>query len=77
MYTGIWSSVLQDKVEAAELFNKACNGGDMDGCTNLGFMYEKGDGVRQNTSRAKELYGKACDLRFEEGCKAFARLNRQ
>ena len=27
---------------AVELYKKACDGGNMLGCTNLGFMYEKG-----------------------------------
>ena len=27
--------------KAAELYKKACDGGDMDGCRNLGVMYEK------------------------------------
>ena len=31
--------------KAAELFKKACNGGEMLGCRNLGIMYDNGNGV--------------------------------
>ena len=34
--------------KAAELFKKACDGGDMDGCRNLGVMYEKGKVVEKD-----------------------------
>jgi TPR repeat protein len=37
-------------------------------------MYEKGEGVRQDSSKALASYGKACDLKEEDGCKNYAAL---
>ena len=37
--------VEKDLGKAAELFKKACNGGEMLGCRNLGIMYDNGNGV--------------------------------
>ena len=34
--------------KAFESFKKACDGGDMDGCRNLGVMYEKGKVVEKD-----------------------------
>ena len=61
---------------AVELYKKACDGGNMHGCGFLGFMYEKGDGVRQDIYMAKEYYGKACDLGDQDGCDEYKRLNK-
>lgn len=63
--------------EAIKFYSKACDSGDADGCTNLGTMYKRGQGVKQNNSKAKELFGKACDMKFEDGCKNYAILNRK
>ena len=54
--------------EAAELFKKACDGGKMSGCYNLGVMYKKGNGVEKNEQKAVELYKKACDGGKMLGC---------
>ena len=37
-----------DYQKAAELYQKACDSGEAFGCTSLGFLYENGQGVRQN-----------------------------
>ncbi len=66
--------VRQDKVKAAELFTKACDGRNALGCSNLGLMYAKGDSVRQDMSKALAMFGKACDLKLQEGCNEYARL---
>jgi TPR repeat protein len=58
-------------------FKKACDGGFAQGCFNLGLMYAKGMGVRQNRTIAKEYFGKACDLGYQRGCKAYRELNEQ
>ena len=54
--------------EAAELFKKACDGGKMSGCYNLGVMYAKGSGVEKDFSKAAELSKKACDGGHMHGC---------
>ncbi|CZE50912.1 tetratricopeptide repeat protein [Campylobacter geochelonis] len=47
--------------KAAELYKKACDGGDADGCYAFGKSYEYGKGAIQNFSKAAEFYEKACD----------------
>ena len=42
--------------KAAELFKKACDGGDMRGCYNLGVMYTNGNGVEKDLDKAADLY---------------------
>nr|WP_314240039.1 tetratricopeptide repeat protein [uncultured Campylobacter sp.] len=37
-------------------------------CSNLGFLYQNGKGVRQNYKKAKELYTRACDAGDANGC---------
>lgn len=38
-------------------------------------MYAKGEGVRQNLSKAKEYFGQACDNGAQQGCDVYRRLN--
>ena len=49
-------------------YKNACDGGNARGCFNLGLMYYKGRGVKQDDFKAKELYGKACDGGCAGGC---------
>ena len=64
-----------DYQKAAQLWQKACDGGYAEGCGSLGFLYEYGKGVRQNFSTAKQYYGKACDLGLQLGCDDYRKLN--
>ena len=57
-----------DKV--AELFKKACNGGEVHACYSLGVMYEKGNGVEKDLGKAVELFKKACDGGNMHGCRS-------
>ena len=57
-----------DYQKAAELYQKACDGGDAGGCLNLGVLYKIGQGVRQNYQKAAQLYQKACDSGEAKGC---------
>ena len=50
-----------DKQKASKLFKKACDGGNITACFNLGIMYDNGYGVRQNKQTASKLWKKACD----------------
>ncbi|MDD7323120.1 MAG: sel1 repeat family protein, partial [Campylobacter lanienae] len=56
--------------KAVELYKKACDGGDMSGCGNLGSMYADGNGVEKNEQKAVELYKKACDGGYMDGCRS-------
>lgn len=47
--------------KAVELFQKACERGNALGCGNLGVMYDKGEGVKQNKFKAVELFTQACE----------------
>ncbi|MBI1339496.1 TIR domain-containing protein, partial [bacterium] len=52
--------VAQDFGRARELYQRACDGGEVaGGCFNLGLMYANGQGVAQDFSRARALYQKA------------------
>ena len=57
-----------DYQKAAQLCQKACDGGEAVGCTALGFLYQNGQGVKQNYQKAAQLYQKACDSGEAGGC---------
>ena len=54
--------------KAFEPLKKACDGGDMDGCYNLGTIYANGNGVEKNVKKAMDLYKKVCDGGEMRGC---------
>ena len=49
-------------------YEKACDNGDAEACTQLGVMYATGKGVALNIPRAVEFYRKACDGGSAVGC---------
>ena len=57
-----------NKQKAVKLWEKACEGGHMEGCFNSGILYSTGDGVKQNKQKAVEFYEKACDAGKIDGC---------
>lgn len=58
----------KDYVKAKDLWIKACDGENADGCFNLGVLYDDGHGVKQDYFKAKELYAKACNGGNAGGC---------
>lgn len=56
--------------KAAELFKKACDGGNFSSCGFLGISYASGDGVKQDNKKAVELLKKACDGGDATSCSA-------
>ena len=64
-----------DHQKAAELFQKACDGGEAGGCSNLGVVYANGQGVKQDFPTAKQYFGRACDLGLQLGCDNYRKLN--
>ena len=62
-----------DYQKAAQLYQKACDSGNAEGCYNLGVSYENG----QSFSTAKQYYGKACDLGLQLGCDDYKKLNKK
>ena len=59
----------------SRMLKNACDSGSAKGCSNLGVLYDKGQGVRQNFSTAKQYYSKACDLGLQFGCDSYRKLN--
>ena len=47
--------------QAAPLLDQACTGGIADSCNHLGDLYEHGNGVVLDPSKAAEFYDKACN----------------
>ena len=65
---GIGDSTTPIETRIAERFRRSCDGGNMEGCANLGGMYADGLGVTQNETRAVELYQRACAGGNMAGC---------
>ena len=57
-----------ESAKAAELFRRACDGGESQGCVYLGWMFALGRGVEQDTARAVSLYRQACEASAAQGC---------
>ena len=58
----------RDYQKAAKLYQKACDSGDVRGCTMLATLYEEGQGVKKDYQKASKLYQKACDGEVPEAC---------
>ena len=59
----------KDLARAAELYKKACDGGNATGCYNLGVYYENGaGGLPKDLGQAAELFKKACDQNDQFAC---------
>ena len=46
----------------------SCNGGNGEGCHNLGDTYLLAKGVEKDNKKAVQLYEKSCDGRYAQGC---------
>ena len=63
------SSILSGNYRVANtFFSKSCDGGEADGCNNLGVLYVTGEGVKQDYFKAKILFTKTCDSGKADGC---------
>jgi TPR repeat protein len=61
-YGGGVGGLAKDETKAVELFRKACDGGEIPACGNLGVMHMYGlGGLAKDETKAAELYRKACD----------------
>jgi TPR repeat protein len=54
--------------EAVPQMQKACERGDLEGCSDLGRAYVLGIGVTRDEARALALFRKACDGGNLSGC---------
>ncbi|HJF82550.1 tetratricopeptide repeat protein [Helicobacter pullorum] len=69
-----WGGIKKDATKAMELYRRACDLGNTEGCTELGDNYARGHGVRQDYKKAMEFFGKACDLGEQKGCDAYKEM---
>jgi len=61
-----------DFQKAFKYYKKACEGGNALGCSNVGLLYVKAEGVKQDYVEAKKYYGKACDGGHATACSTLA-----
>ena len=54
--------------EAAKQWQNSCDGGDIDSCSNLGLLYENGQGVEKDYYKAAQLWQKGCGDKFSMSC---------
>ena len=60
--------------EAAPFCKQACDLNYGVGCMNLGYIYQRGLGVRQDTQKAIMYYEKSCNLNIGGGCISIGEL---
>jgi hypothetical protein len=60
--------VPQDPARAAGLYQRACEGGELIGCTNVGLLYVTGVGLAPDTARAAGFFRVACEGGEQLGC---------
>jgi serine/threonine-protein kinase len=51
----------KDYTQVRQLFNRACEGGEMKACNYLGYVYAQGLGGPVDADAARKIYQKACD----------------
>ena len=61
--------------KSVELYQKACDGGEIKECLKLGYTYYFGNGVAKDIYKAMKLFQKACDGGVIEGCNLLQKLN--
>ncbi|GAA7176471.1 hypothetical protein HpCK60_03150 [Helicobacter pylori] len=71
---GMLSYDKQDFSKARKYFEKACDLNNGGGCSNLGVLYQNGEGVEKNLIKAAYLYSRACELKGSDGCGALGVL---
>ncbi|GAA8729800.1 hypothetical protein HpBT353_01170 [Helicobacter pylori] len=71
---GMLSYDKQDFSKARKYFEKACDLNNGGGCSNLGVLYQNGQGVEKNLTKAAQFYSKACELKEGDGCGALGAL---
>ena len=59
---------MSDLEAAAAMYDRACAAREMHGCYLLGMMLYRGEGVAQDTLRARELLGAACRASIDDAC---------
>ncbi|NOJ64839.1 sel1 repeat family protein [Helicobacter pylori H13-1] len=65
---GMLSYDKQDFSKARKYFEKACDLKDSRGCGALGLLYENGESVEKNLTKATQYASKTCKLGVQEIC---------
>jgi|KBSMisStaDraftv2_1062788.scaffolds.fasta_scaffold1191868_2 hypothetical protein len=60
--------VARDKAKAMALYKKACIGGEMTGCYDLGVCDQVGCGVARDEAKAAALFQQACSGGVKGAC---------
>ena len=68
-------SLADSDISSVKNIIEKANTGDIDAQHNLGIMYYKGQGVKQDYHKAKDFFGKACDNGLQIGCDKYRELN--
>ncbi|MGL2443085.1 tetratricopeptide repeat protein [Helicobacter pylori] len=71
---GVKSIEAKDYIQAKKYFEKACDLNNSGGCGALGMLYEFGQGVEKNLTKAAYFYSKACKLGFQKTCEILKEL---
>jgi hypothetical protein len=58
----------RDPKKAFPFFEKACNAGSADGCSNAGNALKSGRGIPRDTTKADEMFAKACKHGSKKHC---------
>jgi TPR repeat protein len=65
-----------DETRAADLYQRACDHGEIRGCNNLAVEFERGQGRPVDLTRAFDLYQRNCDEKHALGCRNLGRFYR-
>ena len=72
-FSGVDGLIKQDIKKAKELFIKACDLKDADGCNNAGYISET---IEKDNKNAVKFYKKGCDLGHQGACGGYNELNK-
>ncbi|GAA7370258.1 hypothetical protein MM0343_02420 [Helicobacter pylori] len=64
----------QDFSKAKGYFEKVCDLNNGGGCGNLGVLYQNGQGVEKDLTKAAQFYSKACKLGSQKACEILKEL---
>ena len=65
---------LQDYGLAAKAYDRACKGGNGEGCSSLAYLTSLGRGMDANQPEARRLYKLSCDLGDVSGCAGYGNM---
>ncbi len=71
---GMLSYDKQDFSKARKYFERACDLNNGGGCSNLGVLYQNGQGVEKDLIKAAYFYSKACKLGDQLACEMLKEL---